>query len=519
MSNPDPFNKHSNIPDSYPNVVGLSGAYAGAAPDIARKPNDLMKLPAVTCSTIVFTVSELIVPVSPPIDNVNQGTWTGVEALDQDIWYKMATFNVTVNGRPVGEANKVPAPLIRVTEGNVYTISLVNPVSSTSTHSIDFHGFLSNTGQMLSAAPGSTAKGTFVFTKPGRYVYHGSGNGSAGNIAEYIARGMHGIIIVEPAVPDDFVAFSRSATEFYVVENEFSISAAGLFNPLNPADQLSNYYVFDDRCYFPDASYQYLYQAGLINYFTFILGASGTQQVTINTQLVDNTVPPKTFSFFNGRAGALVDFPLSANINQDVVIYFAKFGTYNSAPHMIGGIWDEEITGKNSVRYNIDTGNVSPASVATYVMYKSSLRPSVGQGNTLINNGSGFLRHGALGFMTVAVPPDAPNLITTFTCNTMGTCCEPKRHCNTVNIVKCIKTPCPPCPVPPVNPCTGCPPQANPLPPSLPLPCPNTWYTDQSIPAQSKENQSKNLQSRESRSKESQSRGFQSRETRSKNLQ
>lgn len=440
MSNPDPLIKQVNIPPLYPYVVGLSGAYGGPVPDVARRPDDIPKTPIADGSSISFFIDSVIAPISPPITSYNQGQWTGVQALDQDIWYNALTFSVSVDCKPYTDIGKIPGPFIRVTQGATYTITLTN--NDNVIHSLYFQGAMRTSGSIQMAAPGQTSVQPYQFNHVGLFNYSSLGDQSSLGIVSDIARGLHGLILVEPAIPTDFITQARTATEFYIIENEFAVAPGG-----RCPETLQNYYVFDDRTYFPDASYQYLYQAGLINFYP---GAD----CTTGAQLDNFTLPPKYFSFFNGRAGALVDHPLVASICNDVVIYYGKVGTHNSAPQLLGSIFDLELTGDlTTERKNISAGNVSASATAVYQIKNSSLTPTLPDalfGNAFIDS-AGYTRHSAFGIMNVIVPEVQPRLVKTFRCGQI-TCCGPPER--VINIVECnkkegSKTVCPgPCSAP-----------------------------------------------------------------------
>lgn len=429
MSNPDPLIKQANIPPVYPYVLGLSGAYGGSVPDIARRPDDLQKTPIPDGSSISFFIDSVIAPISPPITSYNQGQWTGIRSLDQDIWYNALTFNVSVDCKPYADIGKIPGPFIRVIQGATYTISLTN--NDNVIHSLYFQSALRTSGSVQMAGPGQTTVQTYQFNNVGLFNYISVGDQSSIESISDIGRGLHGLILVEPAEPTDFITSARTATEFYIMENEFAISPAG-----RCADTLQDYYVFDDRTYFPDAAYQYLYQAGLINFYP-----SGRCETV--SQLDQITLPPKYFSFFNGRAGSLFDYPLTTSVCNNVIIYFGKMGTHNSAPQLLGSIFNLELTGDlTSIRKNIAVSNVAPSATAIYQINSNNLTPTITGslfGNLFIDSGLGYARHGAIGGFNVIVPVAEPRLVKTFRSGQVTCCGYPER---VINIVECNKKDC-----------------------------------------------------------------------------
>ena len=122
--------------------------------------------------------------------------------------YRYWTFN-----------GKVPGPMIRVRQGDTLEVTLRNEASSQMAHSIDFHAALGPGGgaAFTQAVPGQSRTFTFQATTPGLFVYHCG----TPMIAEHIANGMYGLILVEPEgglPPVDH--------EYYVMQGEVYTAAA-----------------------------------------------------------------------------------------------------------------------------------------------------------------------------------------------------------------------------------------------------------------------------------------------------
>jgi nitrite reductase (NO-forming) len=118
-----------------------------------------------------------------------------------------ATFNFwTFNGR-------VPGPFLRVRVGDHVEVHLKNNENSMMMHNVDFHAATGPGGgaEATSAAPGEEKFFTFKALNPGIYVYHCA----VPPVAQHIANGMYGLILVEPEgglPPVD--------REFYVMQGE-----------------------------------------------------------------------------------------------------------------------------------------------------------------------------------------------------------------------------------------------------------------------------------------------------------
>ncbi len=89
----------------------------------------------------------------------------------------------------------IPGPVVRVTEGDTIDFVLTNDKDNKNSHSIDFHAARVNVlEEFAPIKPGKEKKFKFKATKPGVFFYH---CGSS-PMQEHIARGMFGVIIVDP---------------------------------------------------------------------------------------------------------------------------------------------------------------------------------------------------------------------------------------------------------------------------------------------------------------------------------
>jgi nitrite reductase (NO-forming) len=113
---------------------------------------------------------------------------------------------------------KVPAPTIRVHQGDIVQVTLHNGESRRSNHghgmfhSVDFHAAqIAPDVGFASIGPGKTHTFSFVAEHAGVFLYH---CGSS-PMLEHVGMGMYGAIIVDPAVP------RPPATEITLVQSEF----------------------------------------------------------------------------------------------------------------------------------------------------------------------------------------------------------------------------------------------------------------------------------------------------------
>ncbi|QSR85404.1 multicopper oxidase domain-containing protein [Methylacidimicrobium sp. B4] len=191
-----------------------------------------------------------------------------------------ATFHYwTFNG-------KVPGPFLRVRVGDTVEVRLRNDPSSRMVHSVDLHAAWGYSGgAMLSQTiPGGERGFTFRALNPGLYLYH------CGTpvIAQHIANGMYGLILVEP--PGGLPKVDK---EFYFMEGE--IYTSGPF------------------------------------------GAAGPQEPDLAKVLERKP----DYYVFNGSVGSLIRHPLQARVGQAVRIFFGNAGPNDSSNlHALGAIFE-----------------------------------------------------------------------------------------------------------------------------------------------------------------------------------
>jgi nitrite reductase (NO-forming) len=183
---------------------------------------------------------------------------------------------------------KVPGPFIRVRVGDTIDIHLKNSADSAMIHSVDFHAATGPGGgaASLQVDPGAEKSMTWKALTPGLYVYHCA----TPMVAEHIANGMYGMILVEPEGGLPLVDH-----EFYVMQGE----------------------IYSDIAY----------------------GQHGSAEFSVDKLLAER---PEYF-VFNGSVGALTKLhPLHAKVGDTVRIFFGVGGpNFTSSFHVIGEIFDK----------------------------------------------------------------------------------------------------------------------------------------------------------------------------------
>jgi nitrite reductase (NO-forming) len=109
---------------------------------------------------------------------------------------------------------QVPGPMLRVRQGDTVTLTLTNNMHSSTWHSIDLHAVYGPGGaaDILTVLPGKAKSATFKTMYPGAFTYHCA---VPGEMDVHIARGMFGMIVVEPEQ-----GLPHVDREFYIGQNE-----------------------------------------------------------------------------------------------------------------------------------------------------------------------------------------------------------------------------------------------------------------------------------------------------------
>lgn len=122
--------------------------------------------------------------------------------VDQDLEYAYWTYSETV-----------PGPFLRTKVGDTVSVTLKNDEENIFPHSIDLHAVNGPGGGGVDTQvfPGEQKTFQFKALNPGVYIYHCA----TPEVAEHVANGMYGLIVVEPKKE-----FSKVDKEFYVVQGE-----------------------------------------------------------------------------------------------------------------------------------------------------------------------------------------------------------------------------------------------------------------------------------------------------------
>lgn len=110
----------------------------------------------------------------------------------------------------------IPGPLVRVRQGDVVDFSMLNHPDNGNSHSMDFHAARVDVlDEFSEVRPGETKSYQFRADYPGVFFYHCG----AESMSEHIARGMYGVIIVDPAEGYD-ENFPKPDREYVLVQGD-----------------------------------------------------------------------------------------------------------------------------------------------------------------------------------------------------------------------------------------------------------------------------------------------------------
>jgi nitrite reductase (NO-forming) len=249
---------------------------------------------------------------------------------------------------------KVPGPFFRVRLGDTVEVHMKNSTGSTMMHSVDFHAVTGPGGGavMTNAAPGQETMFTFKALNPGLFVYHCA----TPMVAEHIANGMYGMILVEPEG-----GLPEVDREFYVMQGEI--------------------------------------------YTTGKMGEQGAQLPDVDKLM--NEAPE--YFVLNGAVGALTSqHPLKANVGETVRIFYGVGGpNFISSFHVIGEIFDrvyDQASLTSPALTNVQTTLVPPGG-ATIVEFQLQIPGRY----ILVDHALSRLQRGLAGYLIVE-GPEAPEI-------------------------------------------------------------------------------------------------------------
>ncbi len=148
----------------------------------------------------------------------------GAYAKTVEVTMTAREVDVPVNGKLVGGADtmaawtfdgSIPGKPVRVQEGDTVDFTLVNPAENKNSHAMDFHAAQVNVlDEFAPVKPGESKHFKFEAKVPGVFMYHCG----ASPMVQHIARGMYGIIIVEPK---DKKNYPKADREYVLIQQQY----------------------------------------------------------------------------------------------------------------------------------------------------------------------------------------------------------------------------------------------------------------------------------------------------------
>jgi nitrite reductase (NO-forming) len=277
---------------------------AGTAHDMAGMPtasNADVLIKPLPANLMPLGAPQMVPPITrtePAYVKFDLVTTKVTAQLASGVAYEYWTFNDTV-----------PGPMLRVRQGDTVEIDLTNAADAGVTHSIDLHAVTGPGGgaKVMQIAPGETGAFKFQALNPGIYVYHCA----TPMVAQHIASGMYGLIVVEPKG-----GLPRVDHEYYLMQGDFYLQGQRGEEGLRPFDLNK---MLDER---PD------------------------------------------YVLFNGAVGSRTgDNAFTAKVGESIRIFFGVGGpNLTSSFHVIGAIFDRvypEGSLTSTPETNVQTTHVS----------------------------------------------------------------------------------------------------------------------------------------------------------------
>ncbi len=237
----------------------------------------------------------------------------------------------------------IPGPVIRVKEGDIVDFELINDATNKESHSMDFHAAVVDVlKEFAPVKPGETKRFKFDAKYPGVFMYHCG----AMPMHQHIARGMYGIIIVDPK--EGYTKeYPKPDREYVLVQGQF----------------------------FPKADDHHA-----------IMENQGWTNTLINGKIFhyDPVHDPAASLALVAKPGELVRiFYVNANVNLPAAI------------HPIAGIWERVYPSGNprNVLYGISTYSMGVADAATLDIVSPKDRAT---NNAIVDHTMGAAMRGAI---------------------------------------------------------------------------------------------------------------------------
>ena len=134
-----------------------------------------------------------------PLDQVDSMAAAGRHVVDVKLTAQSVDLPIMGGGtyHAMTFNGQVPAPTVRVTQGDIIRMTLTVPSTEATPHGNDMHASQMSAGNFGAVKPGDSKTFAYIAEVPGTFKYHCSGVNVAA-MDQHVMSGMYGVTIVDP---------------------------------------------------------------------------------------------------------------------------------------------------------------------------------------------------------------------------------------------------------------------------------------------------------------------------------
>ena len=134
-----------------------------------------------------------------PLDQVDSMAAAGRHVVDVKLTAQSVDLPIMGGGKyhAMTFNGQVPAPTVRVTQGDIIRMTLTVPSTEATPHGNDMHASQMSAGNFGAVKPGDSKTFAYIAEVPGTFKYHCSGVNVAA-MDQHVLSGMYGLTIVDP---------------------------------------------------------------------------------------------------------------------------------------------------------------------------------------------------------------------------------------------------------------------------------------------------------------------------------
>lgn len=204
------------------NGAGIGATATAAPPEAKRVAADPTKIPPPVKHT------------TPKTHKVEIVCHEIIGEIEKGKYFLYMTFN-----------GQIPAPMIRVRQGDTIDLTFTNSGDTRHPHSVDFHAVYGTGGgsAATTVGPGQSKNIKFKTLYPGAFIYHCA----VANLDYHISSGMYGMILVEPpqGLPKVDHEFYFGQNEIYVIDDNAKSNTPLQFDFDSMIDETPHYVVLN----------------------------------------------------------------------------------------------------------------------------------------------------------------------------------------------------------------------------------------------------------------------------------